>query len=159
MPQKSILIIEVFELWGIDFMGPFPSSFGFEYILFAVDYITKWVETNTTWCDDAKSVINFLRTNIHCKYSVPKALNSDHGLHFVPGWWCKCLSTMEFVRYRMSIAYHPQTNGQAENLNREIKHIMEKMVKPTRKEWILRPDDSLWAYRTTYRTSIDKSLF
>ncbi|CAA7052849.1 unnamed protein product [Microthlaspi erraticum] len=44
MPQNFILEVEVFDVWGIDFMGPFPTSFGDQYILVAVDYVSKWVE-------------------------------------------------------------------------------------------------------------------
>uniref|UniRef100_A0A151UF49 Uncharacterized protein n=1 Tax=Cajanus cajan TaxID=3821 RepID=A0A151UF49_CAJCA len=45
MPQQPMLLCEVFDVWGIDFMGPFPVSFGFSYILLAVDYVSKWVES------------------------------------------------------------------------------------------------------------------
>jgi hypothetical protein len=44
MPFKSILIVEIFNMWGIDFMGPFPNSFSYLYILVAVDYVSKWVK-------------------------------------------------------------------------------------------------------------------
>nr|GEY26314.1 reverse transcriptase domain-containing protein [Tanacetum cinerariifolium] len=44
MPQNFIQICEIFDVWGIDFMGPFPSSKGNKYILVAVDYLSKWVE-------------------------------------------------------------------------------------------------------------------
>ena len=44
MPLNPILEIELFDVWGIDFMGPFPNSFGNQYILVAVDYVSKWVE-------------------------------------------------------------------------------------------------------------------
>jgi hypothetical protein len=44
MPLNPILVIEIFDCWGIDFMGPFPPSFGFVYILIAVDYVSKWIE-------------------------------------------------------------------------------------------------------------------
>nr|GFA00132.1 reverse transcriptase domain-containing protein [Tanacetum cinerariifolium] len=44
MPQNSIQICEIFDVWGIDFMGPFSSSRGNKYILVAVDYLSKWVE-------------------------------------------------------------------------------------------------------------------
>ena len=44
MPQKGILEVEIFDVWGIDFMGPFPSSFGNKYILVVVDYVSKWIE-------------------------------------------------------------------------------------------------------------------
>ena len=44
MPMNPILIVELFDIWGIDFMGPFPMSFGNSYILVGVDYVSKWVE-------------------------------------------------------------------------------------------------------------------
>ncbi|GJR25247.1 reverse transcriptase domain-containing protein [Tanacetum coccineum] len=44
MPQNAIQVCEIFDVWGIDFMGPFPSSHGNKYILVAVDYLSKWVE-------------------------------------------------------------------------------------------------------------------
>ncbi|CAM8902253.1 unnamed protein product [Rhodiola kirilowii] len=64
MPQVPILVNDVFDIWGIDFMGPFPASCGFEFILVAVDYVSKWVEAKATRCADAKTVVDFLRTNI-----------------------------------------------------------------------------------------------
>ena len=44
MPLHGIMVVQLFDVWGIDFMGPFPSSFGNMYILLAVDYVSKWVE-------------------------------------------------------------------------------------------------------------------
>ncbi|CAM8994168.1 unnamed protein product [Rhodiola kirilowii] len=63
------------------------------------------------------------------------------------------------VHHRTSTAYHPQSNGQAEISNREIKSILEKMVKPARKDWSQRLDEALWAYRTAYKTPIGTSPF
>ncbi|CAM8943916.1 unnamed protein product [Rhodiola kirilowii] len=63
------------------------------------------------------------------------------------------------VHHRTSTAYHPQTNRQAEISNRDIKGILEKMVKPTRKDWSERLNDALWAYRTDYKTPIGTSPF
>ena len=48
MPLQPILVLEVFDCWGIDFMGPFPCLHGYEYILVAVDYVSKWVEAIPT---------------------------------------------------------------------------------------------------------------
>ncbi|XP_074298155.1 uncharacterized protein LOC141628974 [Silene latifolia] len=63
------------------------------------------------------------------------------------------------VVHKVFIAYHPQTNGQAEVSNREIKGILEKTVNPDRKDWSQRLNDALWAYRTTYKTLIGMSLY
>ena len=57
MPQQPMLFCEVFDVWGIDFMGPFPVSFGFTYILLAVDYVSKWVEAKATRTNDARVVV------------------------------------------------------------------------------------------------------
>ncbi|CAM8959623.1 unnamed protein product [Rhodiola kirilowii] len=158
MPQVPILVSDVFDIWGIDFMGPFPISCGFAYILVAVDYVSKWVEAIATRCDDAKTVVDFLRANIFCRYGVPKAIISDQGTHFCNRMMASTLKH-DHVHHRTSTAYHPQTNGQAEISNREIKGILEKMVKPTRKDWSQRLNDALWAYRTAYKTPIGTSPF
>ncbi|RDY14041.1 Pro-Pol polyprotein, partial [Mucuna pruriens] len=77
MPQPPILFCEVFDVWGIDFMGPFPVSNGYSYILLAVDYVSRWVEVIATKTYDAKIVVDFLKSNILRWFGVPKALISD----------------------------------------------------------------------------------
>ncbi|GJU60387.1 reverse transcriptase domain-containing protein [Tanacetum coccineum] len=53
MPQNSIQVCEIFDVWGIDFMGSFPSSRGNKYILLVVDYLSKWVEAKALPTNDA----------------------------------------------------------------------------------------------------------
>ncbi|GKF45743.1 reverse transcriptase domain-containing protein, partial [Tanacetum coccineum] len=54
MPQNAIQVYEIFDVWGIDFMGPFPSSRGNKYILVAVDYLSKLVEAKALPTNDAR---------------------------------------------------------------------------------------------------------
>ena len=80
MPLQNILEVEVFDFWGIDFMGPFPSSAGNDYILVAVDYVSKWVEAMATSRNNAKTMVKFIK-NIFARFGVPQLLISDGGLH------------------------------------------------------------------------------
>ncbi|RVW41846.1 Transposon Ty3-I Gag-Pol polyprotein [Vitis vinifera] len=82
MPLNPILIVDVFDVWGIDFMGPFPMSFGHSYILVGVDYVSKWVEAIPCRSNDHKVVLKFLKDNIFARFGVPKAIISDGGTTF-----------------------------------------------------------------------------
>ena len=132
-PMHPILEVELFDLWGIDFMGPFPASYNNLYILLAVDYVSKWVEAIPTRTNDAKVMAQFLRSNIFSRFGTPRALITDNGTHFCNKVIDKVLQKYG-VRHHTSLAYHPQSNGQAEVSNREIKYILEKTVNSSRKD-------------------------
>ena len=82
MPLTNILEIELFNVWGIDFMGPFPLSFGNLYILVAVDYVSKWIEAVALPINDAKVVTQFLQKNIFTRFGTPRAIIRDEGTRF-----------------------------------------------------------------------------
>nr|GEX36670.1 reverse transcriptase domain-containing protein [Tanacetum cinerariifolium] len=82
MPQNSIQVCEIFDVWGIDFMGPFPSSRGNKYILVAVDYLSKWVEAKALPTNDSRVVCKFLK-NLFARFGAPRAIISDRGRTFV----------------------------------------------------------------------------
>ena len=105
-PLKPILEVELFDIWGMDFMGPFPSSFSNLYILLALDYVSKWVEAIPTRTNDAKVVASFLRSHIFTWLGTPKAFITDGGTHFYNKLVDNVLRKYG-VRYRTALAYHP----------------------------------------------------
>nr|GFA92161.1 reverse transcriptase domain-containing protein [Tanacetum cinerariifolium] len=129
MPQNSIQICEIFDVGGIDFMGPFPSSKGNKYILVAVDYLSKWVKAKALPTNDARVVVNFLKS-FFSRFGTPKDIISERGTHFCNDQFSRVMAKYG-VTHRLSTAYHPQTSGQSDKL-----------------------EDALWAFRTTFKTSV-----
>ena len=72
MPLTPVLIAEIFDVWRIDFMGPFPRLFGFQYILVVINYVSKWVEAVATKTNDHKVVVQFTKDNIFCCFGIPQ---------------------------------------------------------------------------------------
>ena len=103
--------------------------------------------------NDARVVLKFLRRNIFTRFGTSRAVISDEGTHF----YNKLLNSLLAkygVKHKVSLAYYPQTNGQVEVSNWEVKQILEKMVNTNWKDWAVEHDDALWAYRMTFKTPI-----
>ena len=78
MPLQGILVMQLFDVWGIDFMGSFLASFGNIYILLAVDYVSKWVETTACPKNDANTIVGFLQRNILNRFGTPRTKVFDN---------------------------------------------------------------------------------
>ncbi|GJT84449.1 reverse transcriptase domain-containing protein [Tanacetum coccineum] len=141
MPQNAIQVCEIFDVWGIDFMGPFPSSRGNKYILVAVDYLSKWVEAKALPTNDARVVVKILKS-LFARFGTPRAIISDRGTHFCNDQFAKVMLKYG-VTHRLSTAYHPQTSGQVEVSNRGLKRILERTVGENRASWSDKLDDAL----------------
>ncbi|GJT11126.1 reverse transcriptase domain-containing protein [Tanacetum coccineum] len=158
MPQNAIQVCEIFDLWGIDFMGPFPSSRGNKYILVAVDYLSKWVEAKALPTNDARVVVKFLKSLFSPPPPPSRSVLSESNhkrtwTHFCNDKFDKVMSKYG-VTHRLSTPYHPQTSGQVEVTNRGLKRILERTVGENRASWSDKLDDALWAFRTAYKTPI-----
>ena len=82
MPLHGVLVVELFNVWGIDFIGHFPSSFGNLYILLVMDYVSKWVETIACPRNDGNTMVNFVQKHIFSRFGTPRTIISDVGSHF-----------------------------------------------------------------------------
>ncbi|GKF55183.1 reverse transcriptase domain-containing protein [Tanacetum coccineum] len=153
MPQNSIYVCEIFDVWGIDFMGPFPSLRGNKYILVAVDYLSKWVKAKALPTNDARVVCKFLKS-LFTRFGAPRAIISDRGTHFCNDQFAKVMLKYG-VTHHLSTAYHPQTNGQVEVSDRGLKRILERNVGENHASWSDKLDDALWAFRTAYKTPVE----
>jgi len=106
IPQSGILEVELFDVWGIDFMGPFPPFHNNLYILVAVDYVSKWVEAIASLTNDSKVVLKFLKKNIFTRFGTLRALLSENGTRF-------CNKPLELflkkygIFHKIAMPYHP----------------------------------------------------
>ena len=81
MSLNPILVVKIFDVCGTDFMGPFPISLGYQYILVAVNYLSKWIEGVVCRTNDHKIVENFMKENAFSHFGFPRAIISDGGKH------------------------------------------------------------------------------
>ena len=105
-----------------------------------MDYVSKWVRC-ATQTNDAKVVLKFLQNNIFTQFRAPRAIISVEGTHFCNKVFNALLAKYR-VKHKVALAYHPQTNGQAEVSNQEIKQILEKTMNTNRKDWATKLDDA-----------------
>lgn len=110
MPQNNMLVVEMFDVGGIDFMGLFLKSFGNEYILVVVDYMSKWLVVVTLSTIDSWVAIKFLKKNIFTRFGTPRAIISDGGIHFYNKFFDDLLAKYG-VTTKVITPYHPQTSG------------------------------------------------
>ena len=107
MPLQGILVVQIFYVWGIDFMGPFPPSFGDIYILLAVDYVSKWVEAIACPKNDYIIVVGFIQRNLFSRFGAPRTIISDEGSYFTNKVFEKHMSRYG-IKHMMGLDYHHQ---------------------------------------------------
>ena len=126
-------------------MGPFSKSEGCDYILVVVDYVSKWVEALPCQATDVIHSKKMFHEVIIPQYGVALIVISDAGSHFIDRTFRKALAKVGVDR-RIVTPYHPQTSGQAETSNKQIKNILQKTVNEMDRGWRSKLSEALWAH-------------
>ncbi|RVW45814.1 Retrovirus-related Pol polyprotein from transposon 17.6 [Vitis vinifera] len=129
---------------GIDFMGPFPMSFGNSYILVGVDYVSKWVEAIPYKHNDHRVVLKFLKENIFSGFRVLKVIISDGGTHFCNKPF-ETLLAKYGVKHKVATPYHPQTSNSTDTFKfngHRLKPFMELFNQDKEEVNLLEPQKS-----------------
>ena len=105
-PLHDILVIELFDVWGIELLGPFVSCHGMKYILVAVHYVSKWVEPIPLANNEGMSVTAFMKKKIFSRFGTPRAIISNGVSHF---WTKLFMGLLEKygVRHNVDTPYNP----------------------------------------------------
>lgn len=148
-----------FFQWGIDIVGPLPKTKGqLQYIVVAVDYMTKWVEAKPLARIREKEVIEFFMKFVVFRFGVPRTVVTDNGTQFISDKFETMLFDLKFKHLKAFVAY-PQVNGQVEVTNRTILQGIKKRLQEVPRCWAEELPNVLWSYRTTPRTSTRESPF
>ena len=126
----------------------------------AVDYFTKWAEAVALALVNTRdiNVKKFVWKNIVIRFGVPNSLILDNGLQFdSKGFWAFC-SDLDITNKYSTPAY-PQSNGQAEAVNKTILNGLKKRLDGAKGRWVEELPNVLWAYRTTPRRSMGETPF
>lgn len=126
-----IIKVELFDIWWIDFMIHFVSSYDNKFILVVIIYLYKWVEVVALLQHDCKIMVCFIKMSIFTKFGTPRAIISDKGSYFCNQSFESLLKKYR-VKHKVAIPYYLQTCKHVEILNHKIKNILAKMVNVSR---------------------------
>ena len=122
------------------------------YIVVATEYLTKWAEAKAVKTDTALHAAAFMYKNIIIRFGVPKILVSNRGTYFLNDLISEMTQKIK-INHRKTIPYHPQINGQTERVNNILVGILRKTVIDSKRDWDVKLNAALWAYRMIYKVT------
>lgn len=142
-----------FQQIGMDLLGPFPTSRSEnKWIVVATDYMTRYAETAALPRGTAQEVAKFFINQVVLRHGAPEVLITDRGTAFTAELMQGILRYSN-TDHRRTTAYHPQTNGLTERLNKTIADMLSMYVDVEHKTW-----DEVLPYVTfAYNTAIQET--
>ncbi|VFQ73257.1 unnamed protein product [Cuscuta campestris] len=148
-----------FVRFGMDIIGAFPQAQGRKkYVMVAIDYFTKWVETKAYATITTKQCQRFVWKNIITRFGSPRNIVTDNGPQFRNPGFTKYLEDFGIAHNKASVAYL-QGNGQVENANRTIVDGIKKRLGEAGTNWLEELPHIIWAYRVTSRRATGETPF
>ena len=123
-----------------------------------VDYVSKWVEALPCQVLDSNNARRMFSETIFPCFRVPRMVISDRGPHFIDRKF-QCFLSNQGVHHNITTPYHPQTSGQVETSNKQIKNILQKTANKIGTTWMDKLHRTLWAYRIAYKTPLGMSPY
>eukprot|EP00253_Pinus_taeda_P019554 PITA_19554 len=159
MSLKPQIVLEPFEKWALDFVGPINlSSRQRSYVLVYTSYVTKWVEAKALTRAMEHTVLELLFEDIFIHFGIPRERVTNEGPKFTSHLIQKLVEKYK-IHHRITSPYHPQANGQVESTNKVIEGILTKIVVSHQRNWVDKIPEVLWAYRTTWRNNVGFSPY
>ncbi|UYV84411.1 hypothetical protein LAZ67_X002045 [Cordylochernes scorpioides] len=157
LPTGHLQLIPVpraaFEKIGIDLLGRFPTSTcGTRWIIVCTDYLTKYAITKALPTSESMEVAKFLVEDVILKHGAPRELITDRGRNFT-SLLIRDLNNHCRIIHRTTTAYHPQTNGLTERLNKTIADMLSMYVDVNQKDWDMILPFVTFAYNTSRQES------
>ncbi|GKV27797.1 hypothetical protein SLEP1_g36923 [Rubroshorea leprosula] len=168
-----------FAQWGMDILGPFPEAKGRKkFLIVAIDYFTKWIEAEPVARITEQKVKKFVKKHIMCRFGMLRVLVTNNGTQFASEAFKDFYQTgkierrfsvraqleteglsLQQIEQRFASVAYPESNGQAEAANKAILESLKKKVRFAKGTWTEELPYTLWAYRTTHKTSTGETPF
>ncbi|GAU38515.1 hypothetical protein TSUD_396320 [Trifolium subterraneum] len=156
---KTLISPWPFAWWGMDILGPFPTAARqVKYLIVAVDYFTKWIEAEPLAKIGASHILRFFKRNVLARFGIPQVVVTDNGTQFTNKKFQEFLATIGTTQHFTSVE-HPQTNGQAEAVNRVILRGLRQRMGASKGNWTEELHNVLWSYRTTPHSTTGETPF
>ena len=143
----------------MDFIKPLPISEGYDSILIVVDRLTKmsvFLPMKTTLT--SPQLADLLIREIFTRHGLPSSIISDRGLKFVAKFWQSIMDKLR-IKLNLSTAFHPQTNGQTEQVNQSVKHYLRVFTSYNQDDCSAILGQASFAYNNTYHTATKLTPF